>query len=58
MRTRMEYSFTFSMFDLMAILEALNKLSNNADTVKPYRDSIKELTDRIKREIREQEGEE
>ena len=53
-----DYTFNFSVADVLTILEALRKLSEDKDMRKPYRDSISELTNRIKLEIREQEASE
>jgi hypothetical protein len=53
-----DYTFNFSVADVLTILEALRKLSEDKDMRKPYRDSINELTNRIKLEIREQEASE
>ena len=53
-----DYTFNFSVADVLTILEALRKLSEDKDTRKPYRDSINELRNRLKLEIKAQEGEE
>lgn len=53
-----DYTFNFSVADVLTILEALRKLSEDKDTRKPYRDSINELINRMKLEIREQEASE
>lgn len=58
MIARNTYKFYFSVADVLTILEALRKLSEDSDTRKPYRDSINELRNRLKLEIKAQEGDE
>lgn len=53
-----DYTFRLSVADVLTILEALRKLSEDKDMRKPYRDSINELINRIKLEIRKQEASE
>ena len=56
MIARSTYRFYFSVADVLTILEALRKLSEDSDVRKPYRDSILSLINTMKLEIKEQEA--
>ncbi len=53
-----DYTFNFSVADVLTILKALRVLREDKDIRKPERDSISELINRLKLEIREQEASE
>ena len=57
MIARSTYRFYFSVADVLMILEALRKRSEDSDMRKPEKDSILALINTMKLEIKEQEAE-
>lgn len=57
MIARHTYKFYLSVGDVLTILKALRVLREDKDIRKPERDSISELINRLKLEIKEQEAE-
>lgn len=57
MIARYTYKFYLSVGDVLTILKALRALREDKDIRKPERDSISELINRLKLEIKEQEAE-